>query len=199
MSLYPNSQALSHFDTPKVQSRNHRQSYDGENAVGSRNSLSIKRAQQLMQAFILSLILVVGGVTALTVMDTPPTDERASTREPASLSMSVEPKTLRKEIEVLPIHCQGNSYRLSNVSQVRLTGQVCPGLNSRTPLKHSRIKNISTNSDAMVFLLGKANHFTTDLIPVQAGKNSIEIMTEYANGQTESKIIEVQVNSYAPQ
>ncbi|MBX9769089.1 MAG: hypothetical protein K2X47_17570 [Bdellovibrionales bacterium] len=153
--------------------------------------MSIKRAQQVMQIFIVTVILVVGGVTALTVTDSTQTEVSLPSREPASLSISVEPKTLRKEIEVVQLHCDHRSYNVPLVSQIRLSGTMCLGQHPRGTLKRSRIKNTSTNSEAMVFLLEKANHFTTDLIPVQSGKNSIEIQTDYDDGRTESKIIDV--------
>ena len=150
--------------------------------------MSIKRAQQMIQIFIGILILVVGSVTAITVTDVP----SAPSREPASFSAPIEPKTLPKEIEVIHLNCEDQTYETSRVSQVRLSGQICRA-QSTGSVKHSRVRNLSTNSEALVFFLEKSNHFTTDLLPVQAGTNSIEIQNDFDGGQTQSLRINIMI------
>jgi hypothetical protein len=179
---------VSHFDTAKVQFGLVRQSVDGPFTGQEQNYLSIKKAQQVMQIFIVTLIFVVGAVTAVTVTQEPPVS-----REPASFSPNIEPKTLPKEIEVVRLHCDHNSYSVSRVSQIRLSGKICSGGLPRAAVKRSRIRNLSTNSEAMVFFLEKANHFTTDLIPVQSGINSIEILNDFDDGQSQTQTIDVQI------
>ncbi|MBX9768967.1 MAG: hypothetical protein K2X47_16960 [Bdellovibrionales bacterium] len=158
--------------------------------------LSLKKAQQVMQIFFVTLVFIVGAVTALTVSDSGVATHDGEIpgetfRGPASLSANFEPKSLRKEIEVVKLSCEENSYHISAVSQIRLSGKVCQNKIPKDSVKSYRIKNLSTNTEAMVFRLDKADHFTTDLIPVQAGANHIEISNDFEDGHTESHRIEV--------
>lgn len=153
----------------------------------------------------LTLVLLVGFISTLTLLRPPPGfDEQQEElvvqaeslapkgREPASInsavefdSMSLGGKTNLQAVD-LKIPCDGvqKTVFTQKVEQLRLKGDSC--LTENLQIKRSSIQNAANGFVATVFFPSQKS-FSTDYISLADGINRIVIKHQYSNGKFEER------------
>lgn len=112
--------------------------------------------------------------TTLAPMASKPTTEG---RAPASVS---------RLFPNLEVQCEKNPEQETTAAKVRLTGTLC-GIgagDAASKLVSTQIVNHANRFSATVFTDVSAGKFSTDYIPLNAGRNSIRVEFTYQGGKT---------------
>jgi hypothetical protein len=88
----------------------------------------------------------------------------------------------------IDVRCQGKTPiaqdQETGANKVRMTGAICTGTSDPSKLVKTVVLNGANRFNATVFADTNAGKFSTDYIPLNAGKNPIKMEFTYADGKT---------------
>ncbi len=114
-------------------------------------------------------------------------------RTPASLAQAAAPST--PVLMNYEVRCEENVDQSTQADKLRLTGSVCApqggrqpaSVGSDLPLNQVTVTNLANKFSATVFSDQAGGKYSTDYIPLNAGRNPIEVLFTYAGGQTSTQ------------
>ena len=95
------------------------------------------------------------------------------------------------------LKCEDSSESGTNASKVRISGPLCgmpSGTAESVQLLHTQIVNGTNRFNATVFTDLNTGKFSTDYIPLAAGRNTIHVEFSFSGGKSISKDIVVTKN-----
>jgi hypothetical protein len=112
------------------------------------------------------------------------------------LSEGRAPASVAQNLMNLDLTCDQTADATTDANKIRVLGPLC-GTNTKidgTQLLHSQISNTANQFNATVFTDIANGKFSTDYLPLIAGKNTIHVEFKYGNGATFSQDILVTKN-----
>lgn len=96
----------------------------------------------------------------------------------------------RSSLQIIEIGCDSSEHYETSAAQIQLNGSLC-GMTPKTLIK-AEIVNMTNSFHASVFSQTESNRFSTDYIPLSAGKNIIQTKFTYPNEEELSQEIVIQ-------
>ena len=132
------------------------------------------------------------------------TDPGTSARSPASVDPGVDTQAAVKPLFfTYDLQCNANSDQATDASKLRLTGELCPdgrSPSSVTPphIDQITVTNTANKFTATVFTDSNAGKFSTDYIPLNTGKNLIQIQFAYPGGKISTQNLTIDKSEALP-
>jgi hypothetical protein len=145
---------------------------------------------------VVSLILIKSAASLFTNREMEPAVLQAMAANPLSTDNREPAETRTRPFMELEIQCNGTPDQETTAAKLRLRGPFCGGEigSSGQNLTRATVVNLSNKTTATVFTYLDERKFSTDYLPLNAGKNTIHVEFNYADGKSVSKDFTVTKN-----